>query len=87
MIWLAMLVPISLFTLRKVQPRYLACFVVVTCLVAATGCGVGRDIPLESGSNPNPPPSPVTAAGTYSIVVSAASSGLTRTVTLTLIVQ
>lgn len=87
MIWLAMLVPMGLFTLRKVQPRYLACFVVVTCLVAATGCGVGRTIPLEGGSNSNPPPSTVTPAGTYTIVASAASSGLTRTVNLTLIVQ
>jgi hypothetical protein len=86
MIWLAMLLPISLFTLRK-QPRYLAGFVVVTCLVAATGCGVGRTIPQDSGSNPNPTPSPVTPAGTYTIVASAASSGLTRTVNLTLIVQ
>jgi hypothetical protein len=87
MIWLAMLLPISLFTLRKVELRSLAGFVVVTCLVAATGCGVGRTIPLESGSNPNPTPSPVTPTGTYTIVASAASSGLTRTVNLTLVVQ
>ncbi len=87
MIWLAMLVPISLSGLRKVRPRYLVTFVVITCLAAATGCGVGRTIPLETGSNPNPPSNPVTPSGTYTIVASAASGGLTRTVNLTLIVQ
>jgi hypothetical protein len=42
---------------------------------------------LENGSNPNPPSSPITPAGTYTIVASASSGGLTRSVNLTLIVH
>jgi hypothetical protein len=42
---------------------------------------------LQSGTNPNPPSTPVTPAGTYTIVASATSGGLTRAVNLTLIVQ
>ncbi|MEI9981620.1 MAG: choice-of-anchor D domain-containing protein [Edaphobacter sp.] len=84
--WLAMLVPAGLLTLRK-RGRRFAGSLALACLVTATGCGVGRTIPLESGSNPNPPSSPVTPTGTYMIIASATSSGLTRTVNLTLIVK
>jgi hypothetical protein len=41
---------------------------------------------LGGGSNPGPP-SPITPAGTYTIVASASSGGLTRSVNLTLIVH
>jgi hypothetical protein len=87
MIWFAMLVPISLFTLQKDGRRWMGGLIVLACLIAAAGCGVGRTIPLEGGSSPNPPIVPVTPAGTYTIVASASSSGLTRTVNLTLIVK
>jgi ABC-type transport system involved in cytochrome c biogenesis permease subunit len=89
MVWLAALLPLSLVGLRRTRTRrsWLASSLLLGCLVAATGCGAGRAIPLQSGSNPNPTPIPITAAGTYTIVASASSGGLTRSVNLTLIVQ
>jgi P pilus assembly chaperone PapD len=87
MVWLATLLPLSLVALRRKRRSLLAGSILLGCLVAATGCGAGRAIPLQSGSNPNPPPNPVTPAGTYTIVATASSGGLTRAVNLTLIVQ
>ncbi|MEO9072572.1 MAG: choice-of-anchor D domain-containing protein [Edaphobacter sp.] len=86
MFWLAILLPMGLPVLRRKRWARLAAFMLIGCLIAATGCGAGRAIPLEGGSNPNPPIS-ITPAGTYTIVASASSGGLTRTVNLTLIVQ
>jgi hypothetical protein len=86
-IWLVLLLPISLLPACRRRRSSLICVVVLTFLVTATGCGVGRAIPLESGSNPNPTPAPVTPAGTYTIAATATSSGLARTVNLTLTVQ
>jgi hypothetical protein len=87
MFWLATLLPLSLVTLRRTRRSWLASSVLLVCLVAATGCGAGRAIPLQGGSNPNPPSNPITPAGTYTIVASASSGGLTRSVNLTLIVH
>jgi hypothetical protein len=87
MAWLAALFPLSLLMLRRTWGSRLVSLVVLCCLLVASGCGAGRAIPLESGSNPNPPTSPVTPAGTYTVVASASSGGLTRTVNLTLIVK
>lgn len=90
--WLAMLLPLTLVGLRR-TPRsclassWLASSILLGCLVAATGCGAGRGIPLQGGSNPNPTPGPVTPAGPYTIVASASSGGLTRAVNLTLVVH
>ncbi len=87
MFWFAALFPLSILALRRTRLSCLASFALLCCLAASTGCGAGRAIPLESGSNPNPPPVSVTPAGTYTVVASATSGGLTRTVNLTLIVQ
>jgi Transmembrane protein 131-like N-terminal len=87
MFWLATLLPLSLVALRRTRRSWLASSVLLGCLVAATGCGAGRAIPLQGGSNPNPPSNPITPAGTYTIVASASSGGLTRSVNLTLIVH
>jgi hypothetical protein len=87
MAWLAALFPLSLLMLRRTWRSRLVSLVVLCCLIVASGCGAGRAIPLESGSNPNPPTSPVTPTGTYTVVASASSGGLTRTVNLTLIVK
>jgi hypothetical protein len=86
MFWFAILLPLGLPALRRKRRWELAAFVLLGCLIATTGCGAGRAIPLEGGSNPNPPIA-VTPAGTYTIVASASSGGLIRTVNLTLIVQ
>ena len=87
MLWLATLFPLGLLALRRTRRSCFPGFVLLCCLIAASGCGAGRAIPLETGSNPNPPSDPVSPAGTYTIVASASSGGLTRTVNLTLIVQ
>jgi hypothetical protein len=87
MFWLAALLPLSLVGLRRTRRSWFASSILLGCLVAATGCGAGRAIPLQSGSNPNPTPIPITPAGTYTIVASASSGGLTRAVNLTLIVH
>ncbi len=84
--WAIVLLPSGLIALRRRQRVSLGALIAVICLILPTGCGSGRAIPLD-GSNPNPPNNPITPPGTYSIVVSAASAGLTRTVNLTLIVQ
>jgi hypothetical protein len=84
--WLATVLPLGLLALRRTRRSWLGGLVLISCLIAATGCGAGRAIPLESGSNPNPPIA-ITPSGTYTIVASASSGGLTRTVNLTLTVQ
>jgi hypothetical protein len=84
--WVVALFPLSFVTVRGRPRFFLVGSMLLGCLVAATGCGGGRAIPLESGSTP-PPSIPVTPAGTYSIVVAASSAGLSRSVTLTLVVQ
>jgi Transmembrane protein 131-like N-terminal len=87
MLWLATLLPLSFVAIGRTRRSWLAGSMLLGCLVAATGCGAGRAIPLQNGSNPNPPSNPVTPAGTYTIVASASSGGLTRSINLTLIVQ
>ncbi|HEX7157851.1 MAG TPA: choice-of-anchor D domain-containing protein, partial [Edaphobacter sp.] len=82
-VWFALMLPLGLAALRR---RRLAGLLVLCCLFAAAGCGAGRKIPGTSngggGSGGVSTPS-----GSYGIVVSGASSGLVRTVNLTLIVQ
>jgi hypothetical protein len=84
--WLAALLPLSLFALRRVRLPRLTCFVLLCCLLFPMGCGAGRQLPSGS-SGSTPAQIPVTPAGTYPIVVSATSAGLTRTINLTLIVR
>jgi hypothetical protein len=85
--WFAALSPLGLLTLRRVRHSGVASFALLCFLLAASGCGAGREIPLSSGSNPGTPTGPVTTAGTYTVVAAATSAGLTRSVNLTLIVQ
>ena len=85
--WFAALLPVGLLAMRRTRRSGIAAFALLGCLIAMTGCGAGRAIPLESGSGSAPPPIAVTPAGTYTIVASASSGGLARTVNLTLIVQ
>jgi hypothetical protein len=84
--WLAGLLPLGLLALaRRRLPRF-TCLLLLCGLIAAAGCGSGRRIPGAGGSDPTPP-TQVTPAGTYNVVASATCAGLTRTVSLTLIVQ
>jgi len=80
---LALLVPCLLFR-RRLPMRLL---MVLICTATLTDCGSGRKIPGDGvGSSHKPPPVTV-PAGTYPIVVSATSAGLTRSVTVTMVVQ
>jgi Abnormal spindle-like microcephaly-assoc'd, ASPM-SPD-2-Hydin len=84
-LWLAALLPLSLLVLPRTKLPRLASIALLCILIAIAGCGAGREIPLgEGGTGPS---SPITLAGTYNIVVSATSAGLTRTLNLTLIVH
>jgi len=82
-LWFAALLPLSLLALRRHRLPGLA---LLGCLIVLAGCGSGRLIPGAGGSDPTPP-TQVTPGGTYTIVASASSAGLTRSVNLTLIVK
>jgi hypothetical protein len=75
-------VPVGMIAVRRrrILPALAACIVLI-----AGGCGAGRLIPSASG--PGSGAGAVTPAGTYNIVVTATSTGLTRTVNLSLVVQ
>jgi hypothetical protein len=85
--WCAGLFPLGLLVLRRGRCSGAGGFTVLCLLLAAIGCGAGREIPLSGGSSPGQPTGPVTTSGTYTVVAAATSAGLTRSVNLTLIVQ
>ncbi len=87
-LWLALLLPITLLT-RYPRRRipHLICVLALGFLLASSGCGAGRRIPGSGNSDPTQSSQTATPAGTYTIVASATSAGLTRTINLTLIVQ
>jgi hypothetical protein len=84
-VWWVMVLPVVLPFRRRLRHRMTGLMVLVGLMVIA-GCGSGRTIPPGGGGGGGGG-SPVTPSGTYSIVVSATSAGLTRSVTLTLVVQ
>jgi len=84
-VWLAGLLPLGLLVLRRRGRRRLGGLVLMGCLWMVAGCGTSRLIPLASGP---PGGSGVpTPSGTYNLVVSGTSAGVTHSVGLTLIVQ
>lgn len=86
--WLALLLPTGLLALCKHRRRpNLICVLVLSSLLATSGCGAGRRIPGSGNSDPTQTSQTTTPAGTYPITVSATSAGLTRTINLTLIVR
>ena len=85
LLWLAELLPLGLLGFRRSRLRGAAGIVALGCMFALAGCGASRIIPTTGtggGSTTNPTPS-----GTYNVTVSGASTGLTRSVGLTLTVQ
>ena len=84
--WLAGLLPVGLLGLGRRRWRRLGGVALLACLMGAVGCGASRLIPLTSNSSAASGGNP-TPAGTYNLVVSGTSAGLTRSVGLTLVVQ
>ena len=76
-IWLAGLIPLGLLVRRR---KALGLLVLGVLL----GCGSGRLIPGDGSSTPVVP---VTPTGTYGVIVTGTSAGLSRSVTLTVVVQ
>ena len=81
MVWLAGLLPVWLLGRKRL--RRLGGVAILCCVAALVGCGASRLIPMSSGGGAASP----TPSGTYNLVVSGTSAGLTRSVGLTLIVQ
>ncbi len=77
---LGCLLPIGL--IRRRRWRALGC-VAFSALLMSNGCSAGRIIPSETGGAALTP----TPAGSYTLMVSATSAGVTHTVPLTLVVQ
>jgi hypothetical protein len=80
---LALLLP-AVFFQRRRYPRFTRFLVLLCALGVLSSCGASRTIPTTGttggGGTPTPP-------GTSTLTVSAAAAGLTRSVSLTLIVQ
>ncbi len=86
-VWLALLLPLGAMCLRRPKSLEGLLGLVMLCsLGLIAGCATGRSIPdiptVAAPSTPTPTPK-----GTFTLVVSATSSGLTRTQNLTLTVQ
>jgi hypothetical protein len=86
LIWLATLLPLGLLGLGRRSARRLRAPAMLCCVLLVSGCAVTRLIPSTSSSSGGTTATP-TPSGTYNIVVSATSAGLTHSINLTLIVQ
>ncbi|MDR3744619.1 MAG: choice-of-anchor D domain-containing protein [Acidobacteriaceae bacterium] len=84
LVWLALLLPVGLFGMGRRRILRVSAFVALCCVLAVAGCGNSRMIPQSTSGGGGTTPTP---SGTYNFVVSATSTGLTRSVNLTLIVQ
>jgi hypothetical protein len=85
LLWLATLLPMGFACVRR---RRITASVLLCLLIATSGCGAGREIPLTSNpSGGGTSTGPATPSGTYTVVTSASSAGLSRAISLTLIVQ
>ena len=82
--WLAVLLPAGLFWRRRQWPQRLLVLLIALGLVSASGCATGR---LEPGTGTAGSSTIVSPSGSYSLVVTASSAGLIRTVPLTLVIQ
>ena len=82
MIWLAGLLPAGMLVRRR--RKLLGLVVLCGVLGCGSGCGSGRKIP---GDGSGTPVVPVTPTGTYGLVVTGTSAGLSRSVNLTVVVQ
>jgi len=85
-VWLAGLLPIGLLCVSRKRLRGWVALILLCGLSTLVGCSAARLIPATglgdavSGGGPTP-------KGTYNLMVSGSSAGLTRSVALTLVVQ
>jgi hypothetical protein len=86
-LWVATLLPLGLLALRRGRLPRLVAGALLCVLIAASGCGAGREIPFTSSPGSGASVGPLTPPGTYTVVASATSAGLSRTVNLTLVVH
>ncbi len=85
LVWFAMLLPLGLIGFGRRHLRGLGAVGLFCTIVVLGGCAVSRVIPLtDTGGGGSATPTP---SGTYNLVVSGTSAGLTRSVGLTLVVQ
>lgn len=84
LLWFTLLLPAGLVSLRCRRWRSMA---LLGVLLAVSGCGGSRLIPPSGGPGSGSGTNAITPTGTYNLVVTASSAGLTRTVNLTLVVQ
>ncbi len=84
--WVALLVPLGLVG-WKTRRGLLVWVCVVACLLGMSGCGMGRLIPPSGATTTTGAGGPGTPSGSNVLVVSASSAGLTRSVSLNLVVQ
>jgi hypothetical protein len=84
--WLACLLPLGLLGLGGRRARRLGALAMLCCVLLVAGCSASRMIPQSTNSSPVSPVTP-TPSGSYNIVVSGTSAGLTHSINLTLIVQ
>jgi hypothetical protein len=80
-VWAGLLLPVFAFVRRGRRSRRL--FAAALVLMGLSGCSVGRTVPSDGTDTPTV----VTPSGSYQIVVAASSTGLVRSVNLTLIIQ
>ena len=84
--WLVGLLPLGLLGLGRRRARRLGTVAILCCGLLVAGCGASRMVPQTNGTTPVNPVTP-TPSGSYTLVVSGSSTGLTRSISLTLIVQ
>ncbi len=84
--WLALLLPAGLLGLGRRRAQRLCALAVLCSVLTVAGCGASRLIPQANGTSPTNPANP-TPTGTYSLTVAGASTGLTHSIELTLVVQ
>ena len=82
--WLAVLLPTVLLCRHK-RPQRLLVLLLALALVSAGGCATGRTEPGTGSTGTSA--TAVSPSGSYSLVVTASSAGLTRTTLLTLVIQ
>jgi hypothetical protein len=85
-VWFALMLPVGLLFVRRARPGSIIAIVLMCGLLGLGGCGASRLIPATSGSSGGGGGG-ATPKGTYTVMVSGASAGLTRSVGLTLVVQ